>query len=298
MKIFRLNEQFAQSFSGDGYNSSNGVFKVSYRPYADLSISVGRNTATNGYVSGEEYQIGDTIRGIIRGTKKKVTGQIIALSKNEDSTEFRFKVKSSKTNKVYNLISASIERVKDIGYVTQDVVNPPTSREKMQTNLKYGMGNMVWRSLESEETKNNIMITKNGTARELKGVIDPEITIKFINKDNDNDLHRSNFSRMGIAYLNPDEKIIYVDSNHPDSSKLKNDHLAAIEAHEIAHELTKRFDDEELEVICDLLAAKILRNKGYNSPYKIVVSNFLGRHGKSYGEALDKHTKFLQGISY
>lgn len=297
MKIYKLNEQFAQSFSGDGFNTSNGVFKVKYKPFDDLSVSRGRDPIPSHYVRGEEFQIGDRVKGVIKGSKKKVTGEIVSLSKNSTSTEFRFKVKSDKTNKIYSLVPASVEKVQDMGYQTQTAINPDSSKNKFQTNIKYGMGNMVWRSLESFGTDDNIMVTKNGMKKELKGVIDPELDLKFVTSKDD-DSHRSNFDKMGIAYMDPAKNTIFIDDEHPDSSKLTNDHLAAIEAHEIAHQLINNYDDDELEIICDLLAAKILRNKGYTSPYKVLVSNFMGRHGKSYGEALDKHQNFLQGISY
>ena len=42
-RIKLINEQFAQSINGDGYNSSNGVFKVNYKAYSDLSLAVGRD---------------------------------------------------------------------------------------------------------------------------------------------------------------------------------------------------------------------------------------------------------------
>ena len=40
-KIKSLNEYFSQTL-GDSFNSSNGVFKVNYRSYSDLSLPVGR----------------------------------------------------------------------------------------------------------------------------------------------------------------------------------------------------------------------------------------------------------------
>ena len=75
-----------------------------------------------------------------------------------------------------------------------------------------------------------------------------------------------------------------------------DDHLITIEAHELAHNLIGEHDPDSMEIVCDLVAAKLLRNKGYTSPYKIIVSNFLGRHRDSYGSALDTHQKTIDSI--
>ena len=42
------------------------------------------------------------------------------------------------------------------------------------------------------------------------------------------------------------------------------------------------------EKYSDVLAAQILRNKGHKDAYKIIASNFLKKHGVSYGEAVDE----------
>ena len=71
MKIKKLNEQFAQTFSGDGFNSSNGVFRVRYKAFDDLSQAKGREIHPYDYVKGEEFQVGDIVSVNIGGKGKK-----------------------------------------------------------------------------------------------------------------------------------------------------------------------------------------------------------------------------------
>ena len=54
-----INEQFAQTLNGDGFNSSNGVFKVNYKAYSDLSMSVGRDPDPSLLVKDSAFQVGD-----------------------------------------------------------------------------------------------------------------------------------------------------------------------------------------------------------------------------------------------
>lgn len=292
MKIKRLNEQlyFTQSFSGDGYNSSNGVFKVNYKPYSDLSITKGRDPIPFYHVKGEEFHIGDLVKAKIRGSLKNVIGTIISAAKNNDASEYIFRVKSSKSNRIYEIITSTMEHYTNIsfGSKTNNII---ASRGKLANDLKYDSGNLVWGKLESNNaSRGDILLTSDGKKLSRKGILDNTLSLSLVTSEDPNiSIHQERFKELGIAYLDTKSRTIYIDSTSPNFQMLSDDHLITIEAHELAHNIISGKFDKDVEILCDLLAAKILRNKGYNSAYKIIISNFLGRHKSSYGECLDLH---------
>ena len=73
-KIKLINEQFAQTLNGDGFNSSNGVFKVNYKAYSDLSISVGSDSDPTLLVKDSSFQVGDIVKGNTKCVSKKFKG--------------------------------------------------------------------------------------------------------------------------------------------------------------------------------------------------------------------------------
>lgn len=301
MRIKRLNEQqyFSHSFSGDGYNTSNGVFRVQYKPYNDLSVSKGRESVPFHYIKGQEFQIGDHVKARIKGSEENVHGKIVSMNRDELSKEYHFRVKSDKTNKIFTVIPSTMEMVRDTGFAsTSRTANVDLNREKMALNMKYNHGGLVWGKLESKTNKNgDILLTNNGQTATRKGILDNSITLSVISpEDKNSDLHHPNFKKLGIAYLDTKSRTIFIDSSNPDFQRLSDDHLIAIEAHEIAHNMIKETVKENIEIICDLVAARLLRNKGYNSPYKIIVSNFLGRHKNSYGDSLDQYNDTLDNL--
>ena len=300
-RIKRLNEQqyFSQSFSGDGYNTSNGVFKVQYKPYDDLSISKGRDFIPSQYIKGQEFSIGDHVMAKIIGSEKTVTGMIVTCNRDESSSEFRFEVKSDKTNKIFPIIPSSLKMVQNSGfYGTSRIANVDSNKQKMALTMKYNHGGLVWGKLESQSNKNgDILLTNNGQKATRKGILDNSLTLSVVSpEDLDANTHNENFKKLGIAYMDTKSRTIYIDSSNPDFQKLTDDHIITIEAHELAHNMIKDTVEENMEVICDLVAAKLLRNKGYNSPYKIIVSNFLGRHRSSYGDSLDIYQDKVDSI--
>jgi hypothetical protein len=237
------------------------------------------------------------VRGKIKKSTEYVTGRIVTSARNEDSSEFHFVVKSSKTNKLYPVISSSLQMIADNGFSSLSRSNMGGGAEKMAMNMKYNSGNLIWGKLESKESTSDILLTKNGEKATRKGKLDNSLTLSVVGFDDPEiEKHQENFQKFGIAYLDTSSRTIFIDATNPDFNKLNDDHLITIEAHELAHNLIKDTVKDNVEVVCDLVAAKILRNKGYNSPYKIIVSNFMGRHDLSYGEALDDNQKILDSI--
>ena len=264
MRIKKLNEQFAQTFSGDGFNSSNGVFKVKYKAFDDLSISRGREIHPFDYVKGEQYQAGDLVKARLRGTNKnKIIAEVLSSARTETGKDLIFKVKSLKTNKIYTVPDYALEPYKD-------------------------NGNFIWGSLESKDNPKTDLLLKEGDSRlERPSIIDPSIKVVLIDSnDPDYETHAENFKKLGPIYSVPENKLILIHKSDPIFIKFNDHHLIAIEALEIAKILTlgKSIDER----FNDLLAAQILRKKGHKDAYKIIASNFMGKHGISYGESADE----------
>jgi hypothetical protein len=162
--IKKLNEQFAQTFSGDGFNSSNGVFKVKYKPYDDLSQAKGRVINPYDHIRGEEIQTGDFVKARIRTQKNTIIAEVVSVKRTADGKGSIFKIKDSKNNKIYNLPSYALEIYTDNGNVVTSGNSSGTTvsnREKFLTSLKYNAGNFVWSALESKSNEDILFSTED-----------------------------------------------------------------------------------------------------------------------------------------
>ena len=122
---------------------------------------------------------------------------------------------------------------------------------------------------------------------ERPGFIDPNIQVVLIDTNHpDYQHHVENFKKLGPIYSVPENKAIYINKSDANFSKFNDNHLTVIEAVEAAKALTKNKNIDEK--YSDVLAAQILRNKGLKEAYKIIASNFMKKHGVSYGEAADE----------
>ncbi len=294
MKIKKLNEQFAQTFSGDGFNSSNGVFRVRYKAFDDLSQAKGREIHPYDYVKGEEFQVGDIVSVNIGGKgKKKMKAEIISASRTEDGKNMKFKVRSLNTNKIYTVPVYAIELLQDNGNVAKKKgANSSTiaNKEKWLMSLKYNNGNFVWGSLESKNAnmKSDMLLKEGDSVMERPSIIDPSINVALIDDTHpDYTTHVENFKKLGSIYTIPENKTIYIHKKDPSFNRFNDHHLVVIEAVEIAKMLSGRKNSID-EKYNDVLAAQILRNKGLKEAYKIIASNFLKKYGTSYGEAADE----------
>lgn len=294
MKINRLNEQFAQTFSGDGFNSSNGVFRVRYKAYDDLSQARGREIHPYDYVKGEEFQPGDIVLAKLRGSKNKIHAVIVSSSRTEDGKSTNFKVRSLNTNKIYTVPVFALEFSGDRGNINMDRGKSRSgstiaNKQKFLTSLKYNAGNFIWGSLESKNhnLKSDLLLKEGSETLERPGIIDPVFQIALIDSNHpDYNKHIENFKRLGIVYTVPEEKKIFIHKSDSNFSKLNDNHLVVIEALEIAKVMSsnRKNIDEKFQ---DVLAAQILRNKGHKDAYKTIASNFIKKHGVSYGECAD-----------
>ena len=150
-KIKSLNEYFSQTLTGDSFNSSDGVFKVNYKAYSDLSLAVGRDEDPSRFIKDSVFQIGDLVKGNVKGKKSKIKGEVIESSKSTDGKSYIIKIQSFKNKKTYALIPGSIEFIEDRGHTGDITRMAISSRDKNAQNLRYSSGNIVWGSFEGKE---------------------------------------------------------------------------------------------------------------------------------------------------
>jgi hypothetical protein len=92
--IKHLDEFFDPGVFGDspGYGGANGVFRVSYKPFHDLSVSVGPDPNVPRIIQGAQYQVGDLVIGIPVDKKDKVAGMIVKSYLAPDSKTYCYDV--------------------------------------------------------------------------------------------------------------------------------------------------------------------------------------------------------------
>jgi hypothetical protein len=275
--IKSLDEYYSQTLTGDSFNSSNGVFKVDYKPFSDLSISMGREPDPSILIKDSRFQVGDFVKGNVKGKSKKIIGEIIETSKSEDGKFYIIKIQSERNKKTHTLIPGSIEFVEDRGNSTNVMGVNVSARERMAQNTKYSGGNIVWGSLESENR--NIIPLNPETDTPIEGPFGTGWRIRFVDEvPQQNPL-------FNCLSSDPNEKVIFstVDSN---TEHLKNLLKAAEAFLFLAHH------DELKETPIDLrtlMSVIFLEIKNELEPKKILIQNFPETTGKSYGECRDEH---------
>ena len=115
--IKSINEDFGGESGafGDtyGYGGANGILKINYKPFSDLSISVGTDPNMPTDVRGAEYKIGDVVIGEPLDSKDKVTGVIVRSFRKPDNIEYRYFIqvynRGKKTERVIEIKSSSVK---------------------------------------------------------------------------------------------------------------------------------------------------------------------------------------------
>lgn len=113
--IKSINEYFDVGAFGDtyGYGGANGVLKINYKPFNDLSVSVGPDPNVERTVKGSEFQIGDVVIGQPLDSKDKIIGVIVRSFRNPDNREYRYFIqvynRGKKTERVIEIKSDSIK---------------------------------------------------------------------------------------------------------------------------------------------------------------------------------------------
>jgi len=282
--IKSLNEYFSQTLSGDGYNSSNGVFKVNYKPFSDLSIAVGRDPDPSLLIKDSRFQVGDFVKGNVQGKKKKISGEVIEITKAQDGKSYKIKIQSERTKKAYSLIPGSVEFEEDRGNSTNSMGLAVSSREKMAQNAKYDGGNVVWGSLENEDTSMLMVDPENNDL--IDGPMGTGWKIKI------EDELPSGDTIFNSAVIDPTSNLITsIRSN--DIEELKN-RLKAIEAY------CFMFYHPELNSypidLRTLIGIVFLELKNEHEAKKSLIQNFPDLSGRSYGESRDEHIEKAKEI--
>lgn len=89
--IISINEFDSNAFGDSyGYGGANGVFKINYKPFSDLSVSVGPDPNVDRTVKGSHFQLGDVITAQPLNSKKRVIGVIVRAFRNPDNQQYRY----------------------------------------------------------------------------------------------------------------------------------------------------------------------------------------------------------------
>lgn len=118
--IKSINEFFDVGVFGDtyGYGGANGIFKVNYKPFKDLSVSVGPDPNVPRTIPGSKFQVGDLVVGVPINSKKKVAGMVVKNVLAPDNKSYRYFVqvhsKGKKQQEVLELVPDTVEFV-DMG---------------------------------------------------------------------------------------------------------------------------------------------------------------------------------------
>lgn len=276
-KIIKLiNEQFAQSINGDGFNSSNGVFKVNYKAYSDLSLAVGRDPDPSLLVKDSVFQMGDIVKGKVKGSTKNVTGEIIATKKATDGKSYIIKIQATKDKKNFTLIPGSIEFVKDNGNTQNTVGMSISSKEKNAQNLKYNGGNIIWGSMENK-TIAPLYIASDDEV--VSGPMNTGWKIKFVDK----------LPQDGLIFnsILADPKNLTMSYSRERTNNAFYNTIKAAEAfcYFLHHPELNEFPLD----LKSLLGVMFLELKNESDAKKQFIQYFPELTQRSYGEAKDEH---------
>jgi hypothetical protein len=272
-RIKLINEQFAQSLNGDGFNSSNGVFKVNYKAYSDLSLAVGRDADPSLLVKDSVFQVGDIVKGKVKGKTKKVEGEIIETSKATDGKSYIIKIQSRQNKKTYTLIPGSIEFCEDRGNSKNVMGMGIDSREKNAQNLKYNGGNIIWGSLENKVLDHPYIDVEG------EGPMGTGWKIKFLD-----DIPSDNLMFNSVL-ADPNERIISL--SRKSINKSFKDILKAAEA--FCYFCYHQDLSEDPIDLKGLLAILFLEIKNELEAKKQMIQYFPDICNRSYGESKDEH---------
>lgn len=114
--IKSINEDFGGESGafGDTYGyGANGILKINYKPFSDLSVSVGQDPNLKTEVKGSEYKIGDVVIAEPLDSKDKVTGVIVRAFRKPDNLEYRYFIqvynRGKKTERVIEIKGNSVK---------------------------------------------------------------------------------------------------------------------------------------------------------------------------------------------
>lgn len=193
---------------------------------------------------------------------KRLKPRIDALPKKPSLEEF-FAMLQNSDNQFYTMVQADTIAQPDVRELWRDLTGRRASKMK-KYNLVESQGEDTWRS-----------------------EIDPTWTV-FLLFSNDElyDKVSSLFDQFGLAFAELESKLIFIDGEQVRDQQLTEDHILAVEAHEIAHQLLDHgrhgySDRQEMEA--DWLGIRILDQLGYGKAAAILEK----RYSDQYGEPSD-----------
>ena len=139
--IIPINEFFQDvGVFGDtyGYGGANGVFKVTYKPYKDLSVTVGPDPDVPRYRKGSQYQVGDYVTAKPINSKKRIAGMVIKAVLSSDNKNYKYFVQiMSKGRRRKRLLRLFRARSSSSRVETKDLTNKEQSSTWMLPMGKF-----------------------------------------------------------------------------------------------------------------------------------------------------------------
>jgi len=189
---------------------------------------------------------------------RRLKPRIDALSKKPTLEEW-FAMMQNSDNQFYSMVQADTLAQPDIRELWRDLTGQRASKMK-KYNLTESLEDSVWAS-----------------------EIDPDWTVLVVfSNDELYDKVSKIFDNLGIAFADMVSKTIFVDGQEVESQNLGDDHLLAIEAHEISHSILNHGGsdrgmaayDERQEREADWLAIRILDKLGYEEASAILEKRY------------------------
>ena len=203
---------------------------------------------------------------------RRLKPRIEALPKKPTLEEF-FAMMQNSDNQFYSMVQADSLAQPDVRELWRDLTGRRASKMK-----KYNL-------TESSDHRSKAL---------WRSEIDPEWTVLVLWPEDEMYPNVAKvFDYLGLAFSDLNSKMIFVDGVQLDQEKLSNDHLLAVEAHEIAHALLNHREsnrvsayDERQEREADWLAIRMLDQMGHGKSAALLEE----RYQNYYNEPSDSLT--------
>lgn len=213
----------------------------------DINRKFGRNPHT-----GDKYET--ELFPMFRRLKPRID----ALSKKPTLEEW-FAMMQNSDNQFYSMVQADTLAQPDVRELWRDLTGQRASKMK-KYNLTESLEDAVWKS-----------------------EIDPAWTVLVVFSDDElYDKLSQIFDSLGTAFADLTSKTIFIDGEQVKSQNLGEDHLLAIEAHEIAHSVLLHGEsnrgssqyDERQEREADWFAIRLLDRIGHGKAAAILEDRY------------------------
>lgn len=206
---------------------------------------------------------------------KRLKPRIDALSRKPSLEEF-FAMLQNSDNQFYTMVQADTIAQPDVRELWRDLTGQRASKMK-KYNLVESQDETAWRS-----------------------EIDPNWTvITIFSNDELYDKISSLFDQFGLAFAELESKIIFIDGEQVREQNLTEDHILAIEAHEISHHIlnhkSKNYSERQ-EQEADWLGIRLLDQMGYGVASTILEKRYSDQYGDQ-SESLDQTDNLAKALT-